>query len=97
MRKDWLELALCSKDKRKNAWYSYNLDDIEYAKNICKQCPVKKECIFNALSGGDFYGVNSGVSEYEFKILTWKKAKTINESNWSRSRSALQRVLQQAQ
>lgn len=97
MKKDWLRYALCSKDKRKMAWYSYNLDDIEYAKNICKKCEVRQECLFNALKDKDFYGVNAGISEYEFKMLTWKKVDNVDESNWSRSRNTLQRVLREAQ
>jgi hypothetical protein len=97
MRKNWREFALCAKDSKSERWHSYDIDDIEYAKSICKKCKVKMECITTALQAPEYYGVNAGISEFEFKLLTWKKASTIYETNWSRSRKTLQKVLRKIQ
>ena len=96
MNKKWREQALCSKDKYSEKWFSYNIGDVQYAKSVCKKCTVRLECITNALSD-EFYGVNAGISEYDYKLITWKEAGSENESNWSRSNKTLQRVLRQAE
>ena len=95
MKKNWRELALCSNDKNSEKWFSYNIDDIQYAKSVCKKCTVRKECISAALMG-NFYGVNAGISEYDYKLITWKKAKKENDSNWSRTDRTLQELLRKA-
>lgn len=95
MKKNWRDFALCSKDKSSEKWFSYNIDDIKYAKTICKKCTVRMECVSNALNEG-FYGVNAGISEYDYKLITWKKAGKENVSNWSRTDRTLQRVLRKA-
>jgi hypothetical protein len=95
MKKNWRDKALCSNDKNSEKWFSYNIDDIQYAKSVCKKCTVRLECITNALSDG-FYGVNAGISEYDYKLITWKEAGSEDESNWSRSNKTLQRVLREA-
>jgi len=85
-------LALCQGDDKSHSWFSYDIDDIEYAKGVCSQCEVKLQCFANALEN-DFMGVNAGISEFEFMMETWKEAKTENESNWTRSSQVLQRIL----
>lgn len=86
------DLALCQGDERSHAWFSYDIEDIQYAKSVCLSCEVKIECFANALQN-DFMGVNAGISEFEFMIDTWKEAKKENESNWTRSSKILQGIL----
>ncbi|WP_433542108.1 WhiB family transcriptional regulator (plasmid) [Streptosporangium sandarakinum] len=37
------------------------------AKRICKRCPVRAECLADALSTKDFYGVRGGMNEEELR------------------------------
>jgi|LakMenE01Jun11ns_1017448.scaffolds.fasta_scaffold8574273_2 hypothetical protein len=87
--------ALCQGDEKSSAWFSYQIEDINYAKSVCAECEVKLPCFFNALEN-EFMGVNAGISEFEFMMKTWKEAKTKNESNWTRSDKVLQRILREA-
>lgn len=86
------DLALCQGDEKSYAWFSYDINDIEYAKSVCRNCEVKVQCFINGLDN-DFMGVNAGISEFEFMIETWKEAKKENESNWTRSDKVLQGIL----
>ena len=95
MKINWRDFALCSDDKYSEKWFSYNIDDINYAKSVCKKCTVRLECISSALSEV-FYGVNAGISEYDYKLITWKEAGKKNDSNWSRNDRTLQEVLRKA-
>jgi hypothetical protein len=86
----WIGKAVCSKDANPSYWVSYNLDKIEYAKNGCAKCTVKKQCMASAYSFVDnvnifehsIAGVIAGISEYERKIMAWKKVNDINGNNW---------------
>lgn len=95
MKSNWRDFTLCSDDKYSEKWFSYNIDDINYAKSVCKKCTVRLECISSALSEV-FYGVNAGISEYDYKLITWKEAGKKNDSNWSRNDRTLQEVLRKA-
>jgi hypothetical protein len=93
---NWRESAVCSDDVNSNYWLSYDLKDIKYAKEGCSRCDVRIECLTSALSNDVYFGVNGGVSEWDFLNTTWKKAKVIDESNWSRSDRSLYKLLQKA-
>lgn len=57
-------------------------------------CPVKVECIENAISQEIYVGVNAGISEWDFLNKTWKKVTNAKRTNWSNSPSTLRRLLQ---
>jgi hypothetical protein len=92
---DWLEKALCANDEHPFAWLSYDIEDIEYAKHGCSLCKVRKECFLSAWQNEPYVGVNAGISEYDFLVLTWKEAKKAHGSNWSRTNKILQGIMQQ--
>ncbi len=94
---NWKTLAVCVDDKFSNKWISYDHEDIEYAKNGCKRCPVRRECLINAIENDSFIGVIAGVSEYEYLLYTWDEVTDINESNWRRDRKTFSRLLQKVQ
>lgn len=91
---DWIDKALCAQDEQPTAWLSYDIEDIQYARYRCSICTVRKECFLNAWQNDPYVGVNAGISEYDFLILTWKEAKKPNGSNWSRTNKLLQGILQ---
>lgn len=86
--------ALCQGDKNSSAWFSYQIEDIKYAKSVCSECELKTPCFLNGLEN-EFMGVNAGISEFEFLMKTWKEAKTENESNWTRSNKVLQGIVRE--
>ena len=63
---DWKRFAVCLKDKNSSYWLSYNIEHIEYAKKGCDKCPVRAECLDNAINQEIYVGVNGGISEWDF-------------------------------
>lgn len=94
---DWKELAVCAQDSDPSAWLSYDYQDVQYAKEGCSRCEVRTECFTTAWHLPLYVGVNAGISEYDYLILTWKEAKKKNESNWSRTNRSFQKILRQVQ
>ena len=94
---NWRQLALCHIDKNKSYWFSYKHQEVEYAKNVCASCAVRKECLAHMWETDSFYGVNGGLSEYDVMIETWKKAKKDNDKHWSRTDTMLQKLLRKVQ
>jgi hypothetical protein len=91
----WRKSALCLIDKNSKRWFSYNLEDVDYAKKVCQSCLVRKECIVNMWETDSFYGVNGGMSEFDIMNLTWKAVSKENDSNWKRTDRVLKKLLQQ--
>lgn len=65
----WIHYAVCKNDKHRSRWLSFNLEDIEYAKEGCKKCPVIERC---AMSLGEEMGIGVmfGLSEYDRLCLS---------------------------
>ena len=91
---DWIDKALCAVDEQPTAWLSYDIEEIQYAKYRCSICTVRKECCLYEWQNEPDVGVDGGISEYDLLILTWKEAKKVNGSNWSRTNKLLQGILQ---
>lgn len=89
----WQKLALCARDANSPYWFSYKYEEIQYAKNVCKKCSVRKQCLMNVWEENYIYGVNGGFSEFEILSETWKEAAKVSDDNWSRSNKILQRML----
>jgi hypothetical protein len=91
--KNWRDKALCAVDKNSYFWFSYDYQEVEYAKDICKKCTVRQQCLTSAWKESFIYGVNGGLSEFDILLETWKKAKREDDSNWSRTDKLLQKLL----
>lgn len=92
----WLQSALCKKDSHPHRWLSSNIDDINYAKNVCRKCTVRMECLVSAIyEREEFIGVNGGLSEIEYLMSIWKEAESEQESNWDISDRTIQRLLRE--
>ena len=94
MPSNWKEEALCSDRIDSHIWFSYKKEEIDKAVQICKKCPVRRQCFMNAWSSEEFYGIAGGITEYEYLTLTWKEAKSERQSNRSRSDKLLKKILQ---
>jgi hypothetical protein len=96
IRSDWKSYAVCASDKHHYKWLSYKESDVEYAKEGCSRCEVKKECLATALVNNSFVGVIAGMSEYDLLMNTWQEAGE-NESNWRTDDRTFQKLLQEAE
>jgi hypothetical protein len=94
MQSDWKESALCLDHENRNLWFSYKKEDVDSAKEICKKCTVRTECFVSMWNTGNFYGVNGGVSEFEYLQLTWKEVSSEKANNRTRASSVLKGILQ---
>jgi hypothetical protein len=65
----WTKDALCKFDKK---FTSFHIDDITFAKSVCKDCTVQVECIIaNAEVDGTF--MSAGLSKYDRLLIQWEK------------------------
>lgn len=94
---NWKSNAICASDKHSAKWVSYKQSDVEYAKDGCSRCDVKKICLATALANDTFVGTIAGMSEYDFLMRTWHSVEDINESNWRADDTTLQRLLQETE
>lgn len=97
-RSNWRAKAICASDRNPEKWLSYETSDLEYARDGCKICQVKRECLLTAIESDDdvsFVGMTAGVSEYEYLLHIWKEVENENESNWATGDSAFSILLQQ--
>lgn len=79
----WIDRAICSNDKNPARWLSFDLKDIEYAKDGCNKCPVKKQCIMSSVNGdGLVVGVIAGLSEFDRLMMDWEESKVLDDDNW---------------
>ena len=79
---NWIDRAICRKDRNPDYWVSYNLQKIEYAKAGCAKCPVQTECASSAALEDEVFGVIAGMSEFDRRVRSWKKVTDINGNNW---------------
>lgn len=94
---NWKQNAVCASDKFSHKWISYKESDVEYAKDGCSRCNVKKICLVTALANDAFVGTIAGMSEYDYLMRTWQSVGDVNESNWGTDDTALQRLLQETE
>lgn len=97
LKSNWIKHALCHADKQSQRWLSYKSSDVEYAKEICSRCKVRKECFINAFQKDSFVGVIAGMSEYDFLLKTWHAIQEENESNWPGHNRSFQILLQETE
>jgi len=91
----WTYSAVCRRDDFPSRWLSSDIDDINYAKDGCRKCTVRPECLISAISKENgFIGVNAGMSEIEFLMTTWKEVDNESESNWEISDTVIRNLLQ---
>ena len=71
---DWIDDALCAQVDSE-IFYPQKGASAAGAKKICGLCPVREECLEDALATGDQWGIRGGVSERNrAKILRAREA-----------------------
>lgn len=65
---DWTELALCAQTDPE-LFFPEKGGAIRAAKRICAGCPVRAECLADALAHDERFGVWGGLSERERRAL----------------------------
>lgn len=71
----WKDEGLC-KGKGKIFYYERDgktVNKIKEAKELCKKCPVLKECKAFIKEDGDHYGIWAGLTPKERRLLGWWK------------------------
>ncbi len=64
----WRALRNC-RDVDPAIFYPAKVKDLVEPKRYCASCPVKNECLEDALTTGEAYGVRGGLSEQERRAL----------------------------
>ena len=94
MLSNWKEKSLCFNHPEIDIWFSYKKQDVDRAKDICGKCPVRIECFMSMWNTGDFYGINGGISELDYMMMTWKEATSEKQNNRTRTDRVLKAILQ---
>lgn len=76
--RDWMDDALCAQVGG-DAWFPDKGESVKDAKKVCRQCPVKAECLEENLR--ERFGVYGGLSERERRAV-------INERKQESGRAA---------
>lgn len=83
--KYWQRNAQCAKKENlpiREYFYSSNTDEKYQAKNLCFECPVRAECLRNALEKKELWGIWGGKDEGEIRralSVTWDGQETRRE------------------
>jgi WhiB family redox-sensing transcriptional regulator len=56
-----------------NLFFSEQLDDIGRAKQICRQCEVREDCLAAAITRREPWGVWGGELFWQGKVLSYKR------------------------
>lgn len=66
----WRENALCAQTGIDDeTWFPKRGGSAAAAKRVCAACPVRMECLEDALATGEHYGVRGGLSDRERRRL----------------------------
>ena len=88
---DWRIKALCRRDSHPSRWLSSKREEIEYARQKCRICEVRPECLWSAIyEREEFTGVNAGITEIEYLMKTWEEVEFEHEDNWRGSDKLIQ-------
>ena len=72
---DWQDLARCNDGtgSMTELFFSEQLDDIAAAKSFCVECPVREQCLDEAMLGREPWGVWGGELFVNGKIVAQKR------------------------
>jgi WhiB family redox-sensing transcriptional regulator len=63
-RQEWRVDALCTQVGG-DMWHVEKGESVAPAKAVCARCPVRSECLEDAIARAEWYGVAGGLSERE--------------------------------
>jgi WhiB family redox-sensing transcriptional regulator len=76
---DWMSEAACE-GVDPDLFFPERGDDTSGAKAVCRECPVREDCLEYALANGIRYGIWGGTSERERKRLRRIRARLAQAS-----------------
>lgn len=77
LEEDWKLRGLCRTDGDPDLWFPYREGDSKYAAAVCRDCPVKQECLDYAIAAGENYGVWGAKTPTQRKHLAEQRAKRL--------------------
>lgn len=68
---DWREHAACRNTRHPDVWYpdKEQIHTIRAAKIVCKQCPVRADCLDAAFDNGEPFGIWGGYTPQEREVI----------------------------
>lgn len=69
VHEEWVERAICSQTEP-DAFFPERGASPRDAKAVCRECPVRAECLDYALAHGERFGVWGGLTPYDRAALT---------------------------
>jgi WhiB family redox-sensing transcriptional regulator len=76
---DWMSEAACQ-GVDSDLFFPERGDDLSGAKAVCRQCPVREDCLEHALVNREHYGIWGGMSERERKRIRRIRARLAQAS-----------------
>jgi WhiB family transcriptional regulator, redox-sensing transcriptional regulator len=70
---DWRADGLCARSDPE-LWFAVGALEHKQAKSICRQCPVRRECLAYAMDGPVDHGIWGGLTERERRRFRRKAA-----------------------
>ena len=61
---DWRAYALCARSNPE-LWFAVGALEHKYAKKVCRECPVRNECLAYAMEAPIDHGIWGGMTERE--------------------------------
>lgn len=71
-RRDWEHQAVC-RDYDPELFFPVSRDDVDAGKSICRICPVRTDCLDEALAHDEIHGTRGGLDQWERAKLTGRK------------------------
>lgn len=92
---DWRNEAVCSGEEKTRLFFPVGVTgaaavQIEDAKAVCVECPVRLQCLEYAITTNQEYGVWGGTSEEERRVLRreWRKEQRAKKARIAAERKA---------
>jgi hypothetical protein len=68
-RDEWKDRALCAQADPEE-WFPEKGGSTRQAKKVCGRCPVRQECLDEALENHDFHGIRGGYAPKELQAIS---------------------------
>lgn len=102
--RDWRDQAVCSSEEVTQIFFPVGVTgqaavQIEDAKAVCVECPVRQECLEYAITTNQEYGIWGGTSEEERRVLRrkWRQEQRAQRNRIAAERKAARDALRQAE
>lgn len=102
--RDWRDQAVCSSEEVTQIFFPVGVTgaaavQIQDAKTVCVECPVRQECLEYAITTNQEYGIWGGTSEEERRVLRrkWRQEQRAQRNKIAAERKAARDALREAE